>query len=199
MYFVMIGTLSLLIAGVLGTAYFANSMLQKQAKTLDDLKLKTNILQEQQTALVKGKQDIKKYAELEEIANTIVPKDKNQAQTVREIVNLSNANGLKPSSISFPASNLGSAAGAAATTSGAKGSNLTQLTPVKGLNGVYIQQVTITQDSTNPVPYNQFINFLASLEQNRRTALVSSIVLQPQANNPNNLAFTLVLDEYIKP
>jgi hypothetical protein len=199
MFYVMIAALGLLTAGVIATAYFANGMIQKQARTLDELKLKSNILQEQQTALIKGKQDVQKYTELEKIANTIVPQDKSQAQTVREIVKMANASGIKPSSITFPASTLGSTVGVKTPGAPAANTNLTQLTPVKGLTGVYIQQITITQDASSPVPYTQFIDFLSRLEQNRRTALVSSIILQPQSPNRDMLAFTLTLDEYIKP
>ena len=40
---------------------------------------------------------------------------------------------------------------------------------------------------------------MAALENNRRTALVSAIALQPDAKDPNNVGFTLTIDEYIKP
>jgi len=49
------------------------------------------------------------------------------------------------------------------------------------------------------VQYASFINFLSALEHNRRTAQISAITLQPSTNNPNLLAFTLTLNEYIKP
>jgi hypothetical protein len=132
-----------------------------------------------------------------------VPQDKDQAEVVREIVKLANDSGFKPSSITLPASTLGASKSSVAGTPGvpapATNSNLTQLTPVKGNPGLYILEITVTQDASSPVPYSQFIDFLSRLEQNRRTALVSSIVLQPSPTDRNMLSFTLTVDKYIKP
>jgi hypothetical protein len=97
------------------------------------------------------------------------------------------------SSITFPTSTLGS------ISAGASNPNLTQLLPVAGISGVYELQITITQDSSSRIPYSQFITFLSKLEQNRRTAQVSSITVQPDAQHPNNVAFTLIINEFIKP
>ncbi len=210
--YIMAGILSLLILAILGSAYVANGLLEKTSGRLVDLKLKSQVLQEEQTSLVKAKKDIEKYRELEKIAKTIVPQDKDQARAVREIVKIANESGISPSSITFPASNLGSnipgtaaasgapAAGAAPTAAaGRAASKLTQLTPVKGFAGLYVLQITITQDAASPVAYDQFISFLQGLENNRRTAQVSNIVLQPSPQDKNKLSFTLTVDEYIKP
>ena len=64
---------------------------------------------------------------------------------------------------------------------------------------MYELPITIVQDQTARVPYDRFITFLSKIEQNRRTAQVGSISVQPDANNPNNVAFTLVINEFIKP
>lgn len=194
-FYLMIAVVSLLVLGVIGTAYLANSMLEKQAGTLAELKLKSQVLEQEQVSLDKAKRDIAKYAELDKIAKSIVPQDKDQAQAVREIIKIASDSGIKPSSITFPTSSLGTTA--APTAGGTAG--LTQLKPVKGSTGLYIQQITITQDASAPVPYDRFIGFLDRLEQNRRTAQVSNIVLQPQPQNRNLLSFTLTLDQYIKP
>jgi hypothetical protein len=77
--------------------------------------------------------------------------------------------------------------------------NLTQLTPVKGITGVYDLKITVQQTENAAVPYSTFITFLEKLEQNRRTAQVSSISVTPSTKNPNLVAFTLIIDEYIKP
>lgn len=203
--YIMIGLLLLLIMAVFGTTYIASGMLDTQAGTLNDLKLKSEVLAAEQQSLVKAKKDVAKYGPLANIAKTIVPQDKDQAQAVREIVKLANESGITPSSITFPSSNLGAPAGAAAATGttpaagAAAKNNLSQLTPVKGNPGLYILQIIITQDASSPVPYNRFINFLSKLEQNRRTAQVSNIVLQPAVNDRTKLSFTLTVDQYIKP
>jgi len=109
-------------------------------------------------------------------------------------VNIAAASGIPAlTSISFPASTLG------ITTSGSPKPNLTQLTPVTGTSGVYNLEITVTQGNTNSVPYTDFLNFLSGLEQNRRTAEVTSISIEPDATNPSNVSFTLIINEFIKP
>ena len=203
-YYGMVGLLVLLVAGIFGTSYLALGQLQHQADKLVDYKLQNKVLEAEQTNLVKAKKDISTYRELESIAKVIVPQDKDQALAVREIVKLASASGIQPSSITFPASTLGATTGAAVvpgsgvpTASGKNG--LSQLTPVKDIKNVYNLQITIQQDAGAPVPYDRFLDFLQRLEQNRRTAQVSSVVLRPDTKDHNLVSFTLVVDEYIKP
>jgi len=194
LYFVLISLLVVILLGFIGIAYAGDKLLGGQAAKLSKLRADSSVLDEQQTALTKNKRDLAKYSNLNLIAETVVPKDKNQAQAVQEIVDLAANSGIKKlSSITLPASSLGAIGSA-----GSK-PNLTQLTPVKDIPGVYQLQITISQTTTDEVPYNQFISFLSKLEQNRRTAQVSSITVQPDSKNPNQVSFTLVINEYIKP
>jgi len=197
LYYALTGAIILLCLGLFGIAYGTNALLGSQAAKLSKLKADSQALQDQQTTLAKNKKDIQKYAELNTIAATIVPQDKDQAEAVREIVNIASQSGInKLSSITFPSSTLGATTGGVGVSTNP---NLTQLTPVKGMSGVYELQITVTQDASNRVPYSQFISFLQRLEQNRRTAQVSGITIQPDTQNSNNVAFTLVINEYIKP
>lgn len=205
-FFIMIGVLVILLFGTVGSAYVANHMLEKQAVTLKGLKLLAQVNDQEKISLTQAKKDIVKYNELQQIAKTIVPQDKDQAETVRDIVQMATDSGFKPTSIALPASTLG-ATNKSATASGGStaiaapttGTNLTQLTPVKGNPGLYILEITVSQDSNSPIPYSEFIDFLSRMEQNRRTALVTSVVLQPSTKDPSMLSFTLTLDKYIKP
>lgn len=205
-YYVMIGAIVLLVAAIIGSAYFANQQLQKQSTKLVEFKSQSQVLAQEQTGLIKAKKDVAKYNSLEKIAKKIVPQDKDQAQAVREIVNIAADSGIRPTAIAFPVSTLGGAIGSVAPASGtgtpAAGSaakSLSQLTPVKGIPGVYNLQITIQLDSGSAVPYAKFIDFLSRLEQNRRTAQVTSIILQPSPLNRNLVSFTLTVDEFIKP
>jgi hypothetical protein len=190
---IMMGVLTLVGIGLLGSAYWANSMLGSKSDELVKLKAAKEAAAQQESKLVQAKQDIQRYGELNEIAKSVVPQDKDQAKTVNEIVNLANQSGIsRLSSVAFPPSTLG---GAKLKTS--KG--ITQVTPVKGMAGVYTLQITITQASADPVPYSSFIDFLSRLERNRRTAQVSSINVQPDSERPDMVSFTLVIDEFIKP
>lgn len=212
---ILVASIVLLLIGFIGGAYLINSTLQKQADHLTKSKAKFMAQEEEKVVLKRAKSDIKKYAYLNNIAQTIVPEDKDQAQTVREIVNLAAKNGIDISSITFPASTLGKVGNgtaaapssqSAATLINPKASDkptktdmLSQLVPVKSVPGVY--QLTINvQNNPNRAPkYPQLIQFLKDLETNRRTALISSINLSPKKNDPNSVSFELTLNEYIKP
>lgn len=193
LHLVLVAGLVLLGIGIFAGAYEANALLVKQSHDLADLKTTDQVTAQQKTKLAQDKKDIAKYDDLNTIAKTVVPQDKDQAEAVREIVKLASESGIsKLSSIAFPPSTLG---GAKVKTS----AGLTQVTPVKGIPGVYDLQITITQANTDLVSYNSFTTFLSRLEQNRRTAQVSNINVQPDPKNPSQVAFTLVIDEFIKP
>lgn len=187
--------LTVILTGVLlSTGFMANKVLTAKSAELSKLKAESQVTSDLQTAIKKDKADIAKYAELNKIAQSVVPQDKDQAQTVGEIVRIANASGIsKLSSITFPASTLG---GAGATKTGG---GLTQVTPVQGISGVYILPITITQSPSDSVSYSQFITFLQKLENNRRTSQVSAVNLTPDATNPSKVSFTLTVNEYIKP
>ncbi len=211
LYFLLIAAIGLLLIGLAAGAYGANSLLASRAAKLTTLKAKSLALDQEQQGFIKAKKDIKTYAGLEKIAQAVVPEDKDQAQTVREIVNIAGANDISLAAINFPASTLGgssisaqSSQGVATTPSSSAGSGssagkLSQLIAVKNISGVYSLLITVQSDSNNPVQYASFINFLAALEHNRRTAQISTVILQPSATNRNLLNFTLTLNEYIKP
>lgn len=192
LYFVLCGLIILALIALGGSAYVASGVLQKKSKDVRAARLKTLALEQKQTKLTKAKADIERYRELAQIAKSIVPQDKDQARTVREISNLAAANGIKLGSITFPSSTLGSE-----TT--VKGSIDSQLKAVKNIPGTYVMNISVRSDTKASPKFTDFIDFLEALEQNRRTALVAGITLTPDSKNPNILQFSLTLDEYIKP
>jgi len=217
MYFGLLALIVLLVVGLVAGAYGANKLLSARADTLTGLRAKSQALSEQQVRLVEAKREIQKYAGLEKIAQVVVPQDKDQAEAVRELVNIAGANGVALGSITFPSSSLGQSSGsnsagssstsssassappASATSPSSPANKLSQLTIAKGLPGVYQLTITIQGDQNHPVKYTQIINFLHGLEQDRRTAQVTSISLTPDTQNPGLLDFALTLNEYIKP
>lgn len=188
---ILVGIIVLLIIGTIAGAYMLNNVLKKQSLTLAEQQQQLAVLDGRQDALTRAKQDIAKYQDLANIAKAIVPQDKDQAQTIGEIVKLANANNVRLSSFSFPSSDLGTVVGAKAA--------LSQLEPVKGVPGVYSLLITVQSDNQILVSYNDFIRFLEALEQNRRTAQVTSVNVTPNVDNPSLVSFNLTLQEYIKP
>jgi hypothetical protein len=195
LYSILVAALVVAGLGLFGSVYYANSILSSKSSELVDLRASKQSKEQQEKQLVKAKDDIKTYSDLNEIAKSVVPQDKDQAKTVGEIVELASQSGIRRlGSITFPPSTLGGTTKSVKTSKG-----LTQVTPVKGLPGVYELQITVSQPTTDPVSYGSFINFLSKLERNRRTAQVSSINVQPDAARSDLVSFTLVLNEYIKP
>lgn len=190
----LMGALALLIVALLGSTYGVSKMLQAKSVQLANNRADSAKLSDQQADLIKSKQDIARYADLEKITKSIVPQDKDQAQAVREITNIASANDISLTTISFPSSTLG-----ATKVGGVSKTNLSQLTPVSNIPGVYNLQITVGNNPNNTVSFNQLDSFLRGLENNRRTAAVSSLSIQPQANSANRLVFTLVINTFIKP
>jgi len=192
-FYVLLAIFGVCLLGLFGVTFLAEKLVAKQADTLKSQRLQIQTLDSEATGLASAKRDIKKYQGLADIAKSIVPQDKDQAQTVREIVGIAAKQGISIGSVTFPTSSLGGL-GTTATKA-----NQSQLQPVVGISGVLYLQITVQSDGNSTVPYNKFIAFLNALEHNRRTALVSAITLTPDSKNSNNVGFSLTLDEYIKP
>lgn len=206
-FFIMLAVVVLLGASIIGAAVFGDQLLQKESAKLVSLKLDSRSLDDQQTSLVQANKDIAKYSDLEKIADSVVPQEKDQAQTVRELVNIAAQSGIKLSTISFPASTLGqpvakpipAGSGDSSTPAAPAAPSITQVTPVKNIPGVYVMEINIQQDSNSPISYDNFISFLDKLEHNRRTAQVTSVTVTPNAQDRSKLSFSIVVDVYIKP
>ncbi len=206
-FYILSALMGLLALLVIASVFLGDMLLHKQSNKLVDLKLNNQVIEEQQSSLSSANKDLQKYAELKSVAQQIVPQDKDQARATREIVSIANQSGIKISSITFPASTLGQAVPKAATPAAddtAKPTTpaapaVTQVKAVDGIKGLYQLDITIVSDTTKPATYAKLVDFLSRLEQNRRTATVSQISIQPDSQNRSGLNFTITLTEYIKP
>lgn len=187
-FIVMIG---LIIGGTVG----GNTLLKKRSAQLSELRIENSAIERQQTALLQAKKDVERYSELEKTVKSVVPQDKDQAKTVREIVQIAAENRIPVESITFESSTLGSKT----TSTGSSSQKLppvSQVKPVEGITGVYTLPIQVK--SATQVDYQNFLKFLESLEKNRRTAHVSMINIQP-VNGGRDVDFDLTLNAYVKP
>ena len=196
LFMILVALLVLINGGGVALLLAGNKYLDKQNAKLTDLKVQTDTLDSVQRSLVKAKKDVETYSSLAQVVATVVPQEKDQAKTVREIVQLASDSGVAINSINFPSSTLGAAAAAGAGTAPVIPGSNTQTQAVEGISNVERLEITITSGAT--VPYDNFILFLQKLEQNRRTAQVSSINVTPDTNNPKYVQFSLVLNVYLK-
>lgn len=212
-YVAMVTGVLVLSLAIIGGAYGVQKLLQTKSNELVSLKASLASFSSQQAGLIQAKKDIAEYNDLYNIAKSIVPKNKNQAETVRQIVLLAETNSVALGSITFPNSTLGAmTGGSSGSTTGTTPSlsqtpkpidenkaALSQLTPVSGSPGVYVMQITVSSDATQPATYPQLISFLSALERNRLTAEVTNINIVPAAGSTSRFSFTLTVNTYIKP
>ncbi len=203
-FYVMLGVLALLFGLIIAGTVAGNNLLEKQSHKLTSLKSEDSSIEQQQNALIQAKKEVERYSELEKITKSVVPQDKDQARTVREIVKIAGQNGIPIKTISFDTSTLGDTKAPAGGTGAAGGTAagqpkqapISQVKPVQGIPGVYSLEIQVS--SAGKVSYQNFLRFLESLEKNRRTAHVTSVDLQPSEDG-RQLDFNLKLNAYVKP
>ena len=203
-FYLMLGVIAIASGLTIGSVVAGNSILKKKSAELSELKLQDRLIEEQQVALIQANKDIEKYQELETISKSIVPQDKDQAKTVREIIKLAEEANIRISTISFPSSTLGQTVPAPAssssgtTTPKVQTPAISQVKPVEGITGLLQLEITIQVNEIAPT-YNQLIDFLNRLEHNRRTAQVTSITINPSGANRNLVEFNLTMNVFVKP
>src|SRR5665213_1586118 len=94
LYYLLAGLVGLLLAGLIGGAYGTNQLLTSQAVKVTSLKAKSLALSQEQLSLANAKKEVQTYSDLLKITQTIVPEDKDQAEAVREIVNIAASNDI---------------------------------------------------------------------------------------------------------
>lgn len=206
---VMVGLVATLGLFSIGVTVLGDKLLQKEAEKLVEVKLENAVIETEQEALSRAISDLETYRELYEITQQIVPSDKNQAQATREIIALADEAKIKIAGVSFPSSKLGvkptapaapssDPASPAPTAPAPKTSSVSQSEPVKGIPGLSQLEISVVSETTSPVSYEQLIQFLEKLENNRRTAQVSGLSILPSQLDNSLITFTLTITVYIK-
>ncbi len=207
---VLIGGLLLSVVAFLAIAFFGLGLLSTKSQKIVDLKVQTETADAQLANLESSKKQIEKYSYFKDVAKTVIPSDKDQAESVLEIFQMADASGIAIQSITFPASTLGlttsttTATQQDATSSSSTRSVLSQAKPVTGIPGLYSLELTITPDYGNTVPadkqitYDKMLAFLNRIENNRHTAQITQVNIQPPTNN-QSLSFSLTVNIFIKP
>ena len=192
---------------------FGMSALSSESHRMVDLKVKSQTADNQLSNLEQSKKDIEKYSYFKDIATSVIPNDKDQAVAVLEISQMAQASGVTIQSITFPSSSLGlrtavpttPASSQDATASGSSATAISQAKPVTGIPGLYSLELTITTPSVNndlpannQVTYPKMLDFLNRIENNRHTAQITDINIQP-SELTQALSFSLTINIFIKP
>lgn len=211
----LLGLLGLGILIFIAVGFIGTSMISKKSQAMVELKVKSANIDAQLKNLARAKKDVEKYKSFNDIASTVIPKDKNQVQAIAEIFQIAEETGISLQSVTFPTSSLGvKPTTPATTTSQPAGSTtptttaISQAKPFSAVPGLYSLELTIKPqggESLSPaktVTFTKFINFLTAIENNRRTAQITQVSIQPlniSGNTDDLIDFTLVLNVFIKP
>jgi hypothetical protein len=200
----MLAFLGSLFAIFIICIFVGSSMLSHKSKEMVDLKLQSTVLDNQLTSLIQAKKDVSQYAYFNKVAKTVIPSDKDQARTVIDIFKIAIQSGIMIQNISFPTSTLG--VGGTSATASDSSTVISQAKPVDGITGLYSVQLNITPLTGDKAPvdknvtYTKFLNFLSRIENNRRTAQITQVTIQPSGTSNNGvISFTLTINIFIKP
>lgn len=177
------------------------SMLGKQSQKLVNYKLYNHTAQTQLANLPDVKKQVEKYGFFNDVAKTVLPSDKDQAQAVQDIYEMANQSGLAIQNLSFPASTLGGTASKADSAS--VQSVISQATPVSGIAGLYSIPLKITPQTGPAVPadqkvsYAKFLDFLDHIEKNRRTAQITNVDVTQTPTG--DFSFVITVNLFLKP
>lgn len=187
MYYILIGLCVVLFLGLAGSVYVGLGVLQNSSQELKQAKLEREAVSDQELALLQAINEIEEFSELEQVARSVIPQEKDQARTVREIISIANRSGININSIDFPTSDLGSD----------DDNVISQARPVPGLPGLF--ELDLSVQITEDAGFDQFISFLEGLEQNRRTSQVKSVAITPDQNERGQVSFSINLAVFIRP
>ncbi len=208
---VLLALLSFISMTLVVISLVSGTFLAQKSKNLVDLKLQSKTVDAQLSNLSQSKKEVQQYAYFNDIAKTVLPTDKDQAQAVLDIFQLAASSGIAIASISFPASTLGvksttPSAGNAAIAPAQ--SIISQAKPVEGIPGLYGIELTINPETGPSVPvgqkvtYGKLLDFLNRIEHNRRTAQITQVNIQPLGADSGAgqfINFTLTINIFIKP
>lgn len=196
-YITLIVIIVLLVIATAGVFYGANVMLKRSSTKLSQLKVENAVLEQNEKVYQKAKNDLIKYQDLQSAVNEALPKEKDQAKALKELIQIGNTTGVKIEKIEFTDSTLGDKAKSTASTPAAAGSAVTQAKPIAGISGVQgiEMKVTLAGANTNTsINYNNFIEFLDLVSNNRRSMQIASLNIQPDLKKAD-----LTINIFVKP
>ncbi len=188
MFVLMCLVLVAFVAGVVGAGLKTLDFMKTKSEKIVDLKLQNAEFEKQQEVYLKARAEIEKFREYGEVAESVLPKEKNPALITAEIIAIAREAGITLSSISYPSSEIG-------TPTAPPNSLNTQLKPAEGLKDVMVLEISITPD--RGVTYEQLLGLLSRFSNNKRKMSVTRVSVN--SDRDNLITFIIGLNLYIKP
>ncbi len=190
-FFIMLAVLAVTIIGGGGGFYLTDQALQKKSSEISQLRADQALIDQQITIYEDAKKKIEELAFIEDLANQVLPQDKEQGEVIAEIRTFAEQAGMPIASITFSG---------ATTSTGAAGLATSQTDAVEGLTGVRVLPAELSFTTSENAPsYNQVIGFLQKIETNRRKMQITDITLSPNPLNPNLISsISISVNIYLK-
>lgn len=183
---ILVVSLVLIILMSIAGLYFANKRLTSLANNTAKLNAKAEIDKEKLQAYRQTKLKVESLSYVDQLADKVLPADAEQSTVVAEISQFAARSGVAVDSVNFE-SNLKSAPVAAN-----KGSK-------KAAIPAGVTTIPISIKLSNGVEYSNLLNFLQSIENNRRKSQITSIELSPDLANRSRLnQVRIVLNVYAR-
>lgn len=152
--------------------YFANKSFTKLANDTNKLRAETQINQKKLEIYKQSKDKSKSLEHVEDLAQQILPTTHNQSATVAEISQFASRTGLKVADITFDAPSP------SAKKNTKKDKNVKTKKLPKG-----VEAIPMTLSLREGARYDNILEFLKILENNRRKMQVTNISLTPSEEN----------------
>lgn len=117
LFFGLISFTVILVLATAGVFYFANSFLVKNSSKLNDLKLQNSVIEQNEQIYIKARNDYAKNKDLKAAVEEALPKEKDQARALKELIQIGQNTGVKIEKIEFSDSTLGDKAKTSSTPS----------------------------------------------------------------------------------
>lgn len=207
---ILLGALGISIVAFVSIVFLGLSTLDSKSRQMTELKVKSQTAEAQLANLEQAKKQVEKYSYFKEVAKSVIPNDKNQAEAILEINRIASLSGISLQSITFPASTLGLTTSLPqdATSSAASRTAISQAKPVSGIPGLYSLELTVTPEANSTAPadkqlsYAKMLDFLSRIENNRHTAQIAQVNITPEGAGTTagkGFGFSLIINIFIKP
>lgn len=158
-----------LLALIIGGSAYGVKFMKQKSQVISDLKTKNDLFDERTLAATKSRKQLSEYQSFQAVADKILPKDKEQSNSLVEIDKMAQAAGMKVTGITY-------SDGKAATSATTAAPKVSQTFPVDGLPNILGMQVDVTY--SNAISFDKLITYLESVEKNQRKIQITSLDLQ---------------------
>ncbi len=173
------------IVAAMALLYFANQKLTSMAEQTARLKAESQVAEQQIQTYQKTKEKVESLDYVNELAGKVLPENEEQSVIVAELSQFALRSRLSVAQINFPESNTGSSR---------RSTTETNIAVPKG-----VATIPITIQFADDSRYENLLEFLRYVEENRRKMQVTNISLTPNSEDRSRLSeVTVSINLYSK-